>query len=105
MDPFNNSQQNTKEEDAKQMTNFHLFQDFHDSRHTQPGVPAVASLNNTISGAAGRLVRCSTPGLTQHSLPNRTSHGGVTRRRGGEEEKHFYNTTSPALNMFNTLTI
>ena len=45
----------------------------------------VASLYNTLSGDAGRMVRCSTPGLTQHSLLNRTSYREESSARGGEE--------------------
>ena len=58
------------------------------------GTPGVSPRWRILYPVTCRMVRCSTPGQTQHSLPNRTSHGGVTRRRGGGEA--FYNTTSPA---------
>ena len=95
MDPFNNSQQNTKKKTWIQHKLLWIQTHLYGSLSSSPAWGrrvCVASLYNTLSGDAGRMVRCSTPGLTQHSLLNRTSYGGVTRRRGGGEARHFYVT-------------
>ena len=80
MDPFNNSQQNTKEEDMNPNKHIMVVCVFLSSCPAWDAGCVSPRCSNTISGG-GRMDRCSTPGLTQHLLPNRTSYGGVTERR------------------------